>query len=99
MVVNAVIYIVLTVVFSKIFGIPGLIYANMVNMMIRALWSLHISLENHNKMNKNQTSLKKVILQITKSKIFIGLLAFGVVATISGKYVLESILVWKNGKI
>jgi len=48
MVINALIYIFLTVVFSKIFGIPGLIYANCVNMMIRALWSLRISLENHN---------------------------------------------------
>ena len=97
MVINALIYIVLTVLFSKIFGIPGLIYANMVNMAIRALWSLQISIENHNKMNKYQTSVKSILIKVLKSKIFLGLCVGGLFATFAAKKVLEGILI-KLGK-
>ena len=43
---NSVLYITAVVVLSAQFGIVGLIYANCLNMGVRAIWSLKISLEN-----------------------------------------------------
>lgn len=87
MIINAAIYIGLTLAFSHYFGIIGLIYANCINMAIRAIWSLKISIASHNKYSSGTTTLTGLATQIIGHKFFLGLVAIGSGGTMAAFYV------------
>ena len=92
MIINAALYTALNLSFSSYFGIIGLIYANCVNMGIRAIWSLSISLNDHNRDRKVKTSPAAFWLKVITHQYFIGLVLLGAVATVIAQYVLNYLL-------
>jgi hypothetical protein len=88
--INSGIYITATVVLSTHFGIVGLIYANCVNMVIRAIWSLKISLDNQNR--KKKTTLFEFFIGVLTHKYFLGLLSLGIIGTVAANFLLKIIL-------
>ena len=93
MVFNSALYIALVIAFSSKFGIVGLVIANCVNMLIRAVMSLKISLDSRNEGNSNPITLLQLTLRILSNKFFVGLVALGAVATPIAKFALTHILV------
>ena len=71
------------------FGIIGLIYANCVNMGVRAVMSLKIALEG----NRDKVSVVQVFGQVVQNKVFLGLVALGIAGTIACKFGINYILV------
>ena len=86
LVFNSILYIASVVVLSSKFGIIGLIYANCVNMAIRAIYSLFVSLDGRN------IGILKLGVRIITNKVFVGLILMGCVATVSAKVGMEYIL-------
>jgi len=73
---------------SNYFGIIGLVFANCLNMSIRACFSLHISL--------GDKSVIALFREVLSHKWFLGLAALGAAGSVVAKvlltYVLERIL-------
>ena len=86
---NSLLYIGAVVLLSGKFGIIGLIYANCVNMGVRATLSLKISLDS----TRDKTSILQIAAKIIKNKVFLGLIALGLAGTIIVKFALNYILV------
>lgn len=93
MVFNSALYITLVIVFSSKFGIVGLVIANCVNMLIRAVWSIKLSLDYRNEGSSNPTSLLQLAMRILTHKFFLGLAALGAVASPVAKFAFTYILV------
>jgi hypothetical protein len=92
---NSVLYVISVIVFSKYFGIVGLIYANCVNMGIRAIFSLKISLDEFAKSrNLNDVGLVNLASRIVTHKMFLGLVTLGCFATFVVKIAMDHIIVY-----
>jgi len=76
---NSVVYITAVVVLSGKFGIVGLIYANCVNMVVRAGFSLKISLDTFD--SDSRIGLISLFGRIFTHKAFVGLVFLGCIGT------------------
>jgi hypothetical protein len=85
-------YIIAVILLSAKFGIIGLIYANCVNMAIRAVMSLQISLNN----SRDKNSVFEVASKVIQNKVFIGLISSGVAGTFGAKIAIKYILIKLN---
>jgi len=92
MIINAAFYIALNLSFSSYFGIIGLVYANCINMGVRAVWSLSISLSDHNRDRKVKTSPAAFWLKVVTHQYFIGLVVLGAVGTVIAQHALNYLL-------
>ena len=84
---NSVVFIIAVVVLSGKFGIVGLIYANCVNMIIRAGFSLKISLDAFD--GDARIGLISLFGRIFTHKAFMGLVFLGCIGTVAAKFVME----------
>lgn len=79
---NSVLYVLAVVVLTSSCGMIGLIYANCLNMAVRAFFSLKISLD---KMSEVSNLPSGVLLRLFKNillhKVFLGLTALAIVGT------------------
>uniref|UniRef100_A0A7S3MY64 Protein RFT1 homolog n=1 Tax=Strombidium inclinatum TaxID=197538 RepID=A0A7S3MY64_9SPIT len=80
LVFNSVLYVTAVVTLSGKFGIIGLVYANCVNMGVRGVMSLVISVKAQNEMITDQNkkiSLLAIVLRVLSHKFFAGILVLG----------------------
>jgi len=92
---NSILYIGSVIVFSKYFGIVGLIYANCLNMGVRAIFSLKISLDEFTKARNIQDfGLFQLTARIFCHKVFIGLVTLGCFATFVVKICMDHLIVY-----
>jgi hypothetical protein len=74
-------------------GMVGIIYANCLNMAIRGVLSMKISLDKLYEITKcEEFTTGKVFIMVLLHKIFIGLCLLGVVGTIVASYLLDYLI-------
>lgn len=91
MLFNSVLYIGLNVGLSQYFGMVGLVYANCVNMFVRASLSLWISLSSTT-YSEQISKLFSIVFRVLTHLYFLGLIALGVAGSFVAKYILTKVL-------
>jgi len=83
LIANSVVYLALVMLLYNAMGVTGLIWANAVNMAVRGIWSLKISLDSLNDPSPDgfHTSLLKILAGVATHKVFIALTCLGIFGT------------------